>query len=252
MTEEDDFLAFLNIEIDMVEEHRSVLIDGFQVLYLKNLVARLALHLEDDAGILAAGGLDLLDVELLKHLLAARRLTALGHIGRETADELLQLFLLLLSLHLLVLCLTEGKLRALIPEAVVAGEDGDFAEVDIDGLRRYGIEEVTVVAHHEHGLVLINLAEIVLQPLHGIEVEVVGRLIEEQVVGLAEERLGQHDTHLLIVGKLRHLLLVQIFRHAEVLQQLCGIALGLPAVHLCKLLLELRGAVAVFLCHLRL
>ena len=199
MAEEHHLLTFLDVEVHVVEEHRSVLVDGFQSLDLKNLVARLALHLEDDARIFAARRLDFLHVELLQHLLSAGCLAALGHVGGESAYELLKLLLLLLGLYLLVLRLAKGELRALVPEAVVAGEHGHLAEVDVDGLCGHGVEEVTVVAYHEHGLVLVYLAEIVLKPLHGVEVEVVGRLVEQQVVGLAEKGLGEHHAHLLVV-----------------------------------------------------
>ena len=46
---------------------------------------------------------------------------------------------------------------------------------------------------------LFQIGEIFLEPLHGVEVEVVGRLVEQQVVGMSEECLSQHDAHLLVV-----------------------------------------------------
>ena len=56
---------------------------------------------------------------------------------------------------------------------------------------------MTVVAHNEYGL--LDVAEVVLQPFYGLQVEVVGRLVEEQVVRMSEESLGQHDPNLLVV-----------------------------------------------------
>ena len=106
------------------------------------------------------------------------------------------------------------------------------------------------MAHHEHRLVLVDLSEIVLQPFHGVEVEVVGGLVEQQVVGFSEEGFCQHDAHLLVVGEGGHLLVVGILLHAEVLQQLGCVALSLPSVHLGKLLFELGCAVAILLGHL--
>ena len=56
---------------------------------------------------------------------------------------------------------------------------------------------MAVVAHYKHGL--LNIAKILLKPLHGVEVKVVGRLVEQQVVGVAKESFGKHHAHLLVV-----------------------------------------------------
>ena len=66
---------------------------------------------------------------------------------------------------------------------------------------------------------------------------------------MAKEGLGQHHTHLLVVRDVSHLLIVLLFLHTEVLQQLCGFALGLPAIHLGKSHFQLGSAVAVLLGH---
>ena len=240
----------LDVERHIVEQYRSVGIYSLQSFHFENLVARLALHLEDDAGVLAARRAYFLDVELLEHLLARGGLLRLGHIGREAAYELLQLLAFLLSLHALVLSLAQGQLTGLVPEGVVTREYGHLAKVDVHGLCRDGIEEVTVVAHHEDAL--LQRAQVLLQPLHGVQVEVVGGLVEQQVVGMAEQCLGQHDAHLLVVREFRHLFVVLSLLHAKVLQQLGSLAFSLPAVHLGKLQLEVGGTVAIFLGHLGL
>lgn len=108
------------------------------------------------------------------------------------------------------------------------------------------------MADDEDGLVLVDLAQVVLQPLHGLEVEVVGGLVEQQVVGLAEEGFGEHHAHLLVVAELARQLLVQALGDTQVLQQLGSLALGLPAVHLGKLQLQVGSTVAVLLRHLGL
>ena len=66
--------------------------------------------------------------------------------------------------------------------------------------------------YHEHAL--LQVRQIFLQPLHGIEVEVVSRLVQQQVVGMSEQSLGQHHANLLIIRYLRHLLVVLTFSHA--------------------------------------
>ena len=102
--------------------------------------------------------------------------------------------------------------------------------------------------HHQH--TLLQVREIFFQPLHGVEVQVVGGLVEQQVVGMTEQRLGQHHAHLLVVRDVRHLLVVLSLAHAQVLQQLGGLALGLVAVHLGKGHLQLSGFHTVFFRHL--
>ena len=158
MTQEDNFLILLDIEVDIVKENGTVCIDSFQILYFEDLVTGVTIHLEDDARILAAGWTDLLYIEFFQHLLTRCGLLALCHIGREAADELFQLLLLFFSLHALVLSLTQSELGAFVPETVVTGKDRYFTEVDVDGLCAHGVKEVTVVADNEHRLVLVNIA----------------------------------------------------------------------------------------------
>ena len=110
VTQEYGLLTFLDSEVHIVEQYGSVSIDSLQAFYLQNLCARLALHREDDARILTCRRCDFLDVQLLQHLLTRCGLLRLCHIGRETADELLQLLALLVGLHLLVLSLTQSQL----------------------------------------------------------------------------------------------------------------------------------------------
>ena len=103
------------------------------------------------------------------------------------------------------------------------------------------------MAHHEH--TLLQVRQVFLQPLHRIQVKVVGRLVQQQVVGVAEQGFGQHHAHLLVVRYVGHLLVVLTLLHAKVLQQLRSFALSLVAVHLGKGHLQLGSAVAVFLGH---
>ena len=43
--------------------------------------------------------------------------------------------------------------------------------------------------------------EILLEPVARLEIEVVGRLVEQQQVGLAQQQLGQRDAHLPAAGE---------------------------------------------------
>ncbi len=63
-----------------------------------------------------------------------------------------------------------------------------------------GIHKGTVVADDQHGAVVGG--DEPAQPLDTFEVEVVGGLVEQQDVGMAEEQLGQRDAHLPATGEL--------------------------------------------------
>ena len=54
MAEEHHLLTLLYVEVNVVEQYCSVIINSLKSFNLKNLVARLALHLEDDARIFTA------------------------------------------------------------------------------------------------------------------------------------------------------------------------------------------------------
>ena len=109
-TQEDYFVALFNRETDVIEEHCSIVADCFKSFHFKDLVTWFAVHLEDDARILAGRRFDFLDVELFEHLLAACGLFTLSHVSREATYKLFKFLLLFFCLCLLVLSQTEGKL----------------------------------------------------------------------------------------------------------------------------------------------
>ena len=103
---------------------------------------------------------------------------------------------------------------------------------------------------HEH--TLFQSAEVLLKPLYGVEVEVVGGLVEQQVIRVTEEGLGQHDAYLLIIRDIRHLTVVHILLDTQVLKQLGCLALGFPAVHLSKRHFQFGSTHTILLAHLGL
>ena len=92
---------------------------------------------------------------------------------------------------------------------------------------------------------MLEIAKIFLQPFHRLQVEVVGRLVEEQVVGLAEESLGEHDAHLLLAGKRAHELIVEVFLDAQAGKEGGGIVLCLVASHVGKFVLQFCNKYAI-------
>ena len=146
--------------------------------------------------------------------------------------------------------LTQSELTGLVPEAVVTSELLDATEVNVHRVRADRVEEVTVVADDKHRLLI--LGEVVLQPSDRLQVKVIGRLVEKEVVGLTIERTCQEDTHLLLTAKLLHELVVLVFLDTETTQEHGGIALSVPAFHLCELIFQLSDAIAILIVEVGL
>ncbi len=89
------------------------------------------------------------------------------------------------------------------------------------------------------------LAEEALQPADGVEVEVVGGLVQEERLGLAEEGLGEEHAELVAAGDLPHQPGVVALGDAQSGEQGGGIGLGGVAVLLGDDGLQICQAVAV-------
>ena len=84
--------------------------------------------------------------------------------------------------------------------AVVALVRGELAVVDLPYLGCHLVEEVAVVRDDYEGM--RRSAEEALQPAQAVEVEVVGRLVEDEQVGFRQQRLGQGCTGALAAARL--------------------------------------------------
>ena len=117
----------------------------------------------------------------LEHLQPALRLPCLGGLRAEAVDELLQVgrrAFVLPGRGVLLAQLLE--VRGL-ERAVVARIAPDRAVGDVPDRLRRAVEELAVVRDQDHGGRLPLQPR--LQPHHGVEVEVVGGLVEQQQVG---------------------------------------------------------------------
>ena len=110
-----------------------------------------------------------------------------------------------------------------------------------------GVEEVAVVGDDDEGAVVV--VEEVLEPVDGLEIEVVGGLVEEERFGLAEEGLGQQDADLLAALELSHLALVELFADVEAVEQDGGVGLGGVTVLVADDAFEFAEAHAVGIGH---
>ena len=210
---------------------------------LQNDVAAGALRLEHDVRVFPRRDRHILDGQLLQQLFPRGGLLRLGGVGAEALDELLQFVGLVGDLAVFVLLLLQGQLARLVPEVVVPDIDLDPAEIDIGHVGADLVQEMAVMGDDDDRV--RKAEQEILQPGDGLEVEVVGRLVQEQHVRVAEQGLGQQHPHLVPAFQLLHLLVAQLFGDAEAVQQHRRLGLRLVAVHLGEFGLQFGGANAV-------
>ena len=139
--------------------------------------------------------------QALESLALALRLEGV-HAGDVPPDVLL--FLLHVRALLLQLALArEPSLGALRHElAVVPLVRLARARFHVQDVRADRVEECTIVRHDDHRLV--GVVEPLLKPGRGVEVEVVGRFVEEQQVGGRDELRREADAPALAARERRH------------------------------------------------
>ena len=136
--------------------------------------------------------LDLLD--LLERLDAALHLRRLGGVGGEALDEPL-----LLGQHRLLarvggLAVRFADRALALVEIVVARVHRDLAVVDLGDLRDDAVHELAVVRRHEQRAG--SRFQEAFEPDDRLDVEMVGRLVHQQHVGLAEQHARHGHAHL--------------------------------------------------------
>jgi hypothetical protein len=105
------------------------------------------------------------------------------------------------------------------------------------------VQEVAVMRDDDDRVFEVD--QELLEPVDGRQVQVVGRFVEQQDVGLAEERLREQHLHLFGAGEVGHQFLMQVGTDAQTVQKGGRVRLGFPAVQFGKLALQFGGAHAV-------
>ncbi len=127
-------------------------------------------------------------------------LACLGRLGPELIDECLQ------PLAFRVLFLGEPAIERLALAAlplegtVAAAIEDELSSVKMEDPVDRVVEQVAIVADHHHRVGIA--ADMLLEPERGLEVEVVGRLIEQQQVGLGKQRCCEPNAHAPATGEL--------------------------------------------------
>ncbi len=161
-------------------------------------------------------------LHLLQLLDAALRLRRLGGLGLETVDEALQVR------DLPLLLLVGGRLQrqtlcALLLELrIVAGVERHGLAVHVQRVRRDRVEELAVVGDADQRA-FVGL-EPVLHPEHGVEVQVIGRLVEQHEVRAAHQRARQVQAHAPAAGEARDRLALLRAGESQAVQQSRGAA----------------------------
>ena len=116
---------------------------------------------------------------------------------------------------------------------VVALERDAAPAIELEDPLRHVVEEVPVVGDRDDGARV--LLEEAFEPVDRLGVEVVGRLVEEQQVGVAEEQPGERDATLLATGQGRDVGVVGraaqgVHRDVDVALEVPGIGRGDPVL----------------------
>ena len=160
----------------------------------------------------------------LQRLDAALRLLGLAGLGAEAADEVLEVGDLLLLLRKGLVLLRSALGTGAFEAVVVAGVAVDHLVVHVGDAVDAGVEELSVVRHQQDAAGVAR--EVLLQPQDGFEVEVVGRLVQQQQVGAAHQGAGQVEAHAPAAGEARHRARQLLGAESQPVEQLRGTGRG--------------------------
>ena len=240
--DECDLVAFLDIELYFAEKGFAV--NGFgEIIHLQYLVAHFPLLLENDTRIFPVAGRDVFKDQFVQCLFPRSGLLGFGSVCAEPCDEFQQVLFLVFHLLVLIRSLPCRELRTLIPERVVARIDLYLLLVNVRNVRAYAVQEVTVVAYHQHDILVVG--QEIFEPGYRLHVKVIGRLIQQQDIGVAKERLRQQYPHFDVGGNILHQLLVHAVVHTQFTEQGRRVAFGGIAAHLAKIVFQFTGLQAV-------
>ncbi len=103
------------------------------------------------------------------------------------------------------------------------------------------------MGNNDHGAVASH--QDVFQPANGIDVQMVGGLVQKQDIRIREQRLGQQNTQFPARRNSAHGAVVLFQGNIQAQQQFASAGIGGIAVHLGELHFQVRHGHAVFLAH---
>ena len=148
-------------------------------------------------------------------------------------SKLLQLrLLLLILLHLQV----KPCLLFVHIERVVAGVKFRMSVHDLNDPVGYLVDEVTVMGDGEH--CPLESLDILLQPFHAVQIQVVGRLIQQENIRLFQQKPGKVYPGLFTAGQAGKLLTALLLRDAQTVADLIHLYIHLVAAAGLKLIAQ--------------
>ena len=149
-------------------------------------------------GLLVVGQFDALD--LVQFLDAALHLLGLGGLIAESVDKRFEMIdpVLLIFVRRFQLRPPLGLLRDVV--IVIPGVEKRALVPDFQNAIHGNVQKIAVVRDHHKGVGIIR--QIIFQPVARFQVQMVGRLIEQQQVRLGQQKFRQAQAHLPAAGKL--------------------------------------------------
>ena len=243
--EDGDLLAGFDDQVEGVEEGLAVALGEILDLHGMAVELFLLVVVEADERVLARGRLHVFHFQLFDLLLARGGLAGLGLVGREARHEILQVGDALLRLGVRVQHLLARLGRGQHVVVVAARVDADAAVVEVGHVRAHRVQEVAVVRDDDDRA--LALVEHVLQPADRVDVEVVGRLVEQQDVRVRKQRLREQDPQLPPRGDGAHRAAVLLLGDAEAEEERARARLRVVSAVLGELRLEVGGLHVVVL-----
>mmetsp|Transcript_80748 Transcript_80748/g.168438 ORF Transcript_80748/g.168438 Transcript_80748/m.168438 type:complete len:275 (+) Transcript_80748:957-1781(+) len=153
------------------------------------------------------------------------------------------LLLLVLTVHFSALLLVH-----LLEGCVVSTIVDELFVLEVQDVGTDAVKEIGVVTNNDD-CVRVHFGEVVIQPEHSVQIQVIRRFIQHQQLGLQEESLRQTDTHSPTSGELNHrsihgetVLVGCLVREAKTTEDLSHLGLGSVGARSCEVdgdLLEL-------------
>ena len=98
---------------------------------------------------------------------------------------------------------------------------------------------------------VFELHQIIFQPAHRLDIQIVCRLVQQKKVGISEQRLRQKYFYFLFRVQFSHQNIVIFVRNIQLVEKHFRLALGLPAVQFGKFAFQFGSAQAVFFRKIR-
>ena len=179
--------------------------------------------------------------DLIQGLDAALHLPCLCGVCLEAVDEAL-----LFGQHRLL----PGKSRLLVRlangafplvEIVITGVGDDFTRIDFRDLRDDAVHELAIVRGHQQRARIVF--QKLFQPNDGFQIQVVGRFIHQQNVGLAKQHARQGHTHFPTTGKRAHVAIDLIVFETQTVKHFARLCFESVAAKVFVLFLHMAEAV---------